>query len=174
MGVVYKAEDTRLKRMVALKFLPANLSAGGSERERFILEAQAASALNHPNVATVYAIDEENGESYIAMEYVDGETLKSRIARAGFQVREALQELEAARRGLVLARAERAARHHQVDALAVPGRRARRHDAQALADEEGLVVGARIHRARQDTTRVDGLVGPSADRLGSMRGAART
>ena len=76
MGVVYKAEDLKLKRIVAIKFLPRNLSVHGEERERFTLEAQAASALNHPNVATIYEIDEADGETFIVMEYVEGQTLR--------------------------------------------------------------------------------------------------
>ncbi len=77
MGVVYKAEDTKLKRDVAIKFLPRQISANGEERERFKIEAQAAAALNHPNIATIYAIEEANDEMFIVMEYIEGQELKN-------------------------------------------------------------------------------------------------
>ncbi len=79
MGVVYKAEDTKLKRIVALKFLPRGLDAHEPERVRFLQEAQAASALNHPNVCTIYDIKEEADQHFIVMEYVDGVTLRQKI-----------------------------------------------------------------------------------------------
>ena len=76
MGVVYKAQDTRLERLVALKFLPASLDTGATARQRFVNEARAASALNHPNVAVVYDVGEADSHSFIAMELVEGESLK--------------------------------------------------------------------------------------------------
>jgi len=79
MGVVYKAEDTKLKRTVALKFLPQHLTANETDKARFIQEAQAAAALNHNNVCTIYDIQEHEGRQYISMEYVEGQTLKDRI-----------------------------------------------------------------------------------------------
>ncbi|MBI1807806.1 MAG: alpha/beta fold hydrolase [Ignavibacteria bacterium] len=80
MGVVYKAHDTKLDRLVALKFLPSHLTASEQDKARFLQEAKAAAALNHPNICTIHGIEEHNDEQFIVMEYVDGKTLRSQIS----------------------------------------------------------------------------------------------
>ena len=91
MGVVYKAEDTKLKRIVALKFLPPELTRDAEAKARFIYEAQAASVLDHPNICTIYEVSEtEDSHTFIAMAYYEGEDLKSRIARGPLKLDEAL------------------------------------------------------------------------------------
>lgn len=90
MGVVYKAEDTKLKRLVALKFLPMSAAEDSEEKARFIREAQAAAALDHPNIATVYEINETEEKPFIAMTFVDGVTLKEKIRSGALTVDDAI------------------------------------------------------------------------------------
>jgi serine/threonine protein kinase/Tfp pilus assembly protein PilF len=94
MGVVYKAQDTKLDRFVAIKFLPQHLSTSEENKTRFVQEAKATAALNHPNILNVYEIDEQNDGIFFVMEYIDGKTLKSHIANLktgeGISVRQAI------------------------------------------------------------------------------------
>src|SRR5215471_14703911 len=91
MGEVYRAKDTRLGREVAIKVLPAGLSADPERLKRFEREARSASSLNHPNIVTIYDIGSEGGVSYIAMELVKGEPLRAELVGGALPVREVLQ-----------------------------------------------------------------------------------
>ena len=91
MGVVYKAQDTKLDRVVALKFLPEHLLCDEEAKRRFVHEAKAASALNHPNITTVHEIDEVEGECFIAMEYIDGKSIKDLVEEKGLSIQEILR-----------------------------------------------------------------------------------
>jgi len=103
MGVVFKAEDTRLNRFVALKFLPEELSNDAHALARFRREAQAASALNHPHICTIHDVGEDSGHAFIAMEFLEGETLKETIQRGALPVRQLLEVATQIAQGLAAA-----------------------------------------------------------------------
>ena len=91
MGVVYRAQDPRLKRQVAIKLLPPDLTRDETAKQRFLQEAQAASALDHPNICTIYEINETpDGRLYLVMAYYEGETLKQRIQRGPLAIDDAI------------------------------------------------------------------------------------
>src|SRR6266513_5180989 len=105
MGEVYLAEDTRLGRKVALKILPADLAGHRDRMRRFVQEAKSAAALNHPNIAHVYEIDEDNGLNFIAMEFVDGQTLRQIIYEQKTELARLLRHLQHLAEGLAKAHA---------------------------------------------------------------------
>src|SRR5216683_2422605 len=105
MGEVYLAQDTRLHRKVALKILPADLAANQDRMRRFTQEATAAAALNHPNIAHIYEIGEHDGTNFIAMEFVDGVTLREKIHGERTEIRKLLRFLQHAAEGLAKAHA---------------------------------------------------------------------
>ncbi len=108
MGVVYKAEDTKLDRFVALKFLPPHLSHAEEQKKRFIHEAKAASALDHPNICTIHEIDEtEDGQMFIAMAHYEGETLRARTERGSISLEEAINIAMQVAQGLARAHEEK-------------------------------------------------------------------
>src|SRR5437667_12832495 len=105
MGEVYLAQDTRLDRKVALKILPADLATNRDRMQRFVREAKSAAALNHPNIAHIYEIGESNGVNFIAMEFVDGKTLRERIHQEKSELRALLKHLLQVAEGLAKAHA---------------------------------------------------------------------
>ena len=103
MGVVYKAQDTKLDRIVALKFLPKHFLEDEEAKTRFEQEAKSASALNHPNITTIYEIDEKEGECFIAMEYIEGKSIKELLKEKAFALREVLDITVQIAEGLAIA-----------------------------------------------------------------------
>jgi serine/threonine protein kinase/Tol biopolymer transport system component len=113
MGVVYRAEDTRLDRTVALKFLSAHLLQSSEARERFVHEAKAAAALDHPNICTVYEIDEAEGQTYLSMAFLEGRTLQQTIAERPLKLERALESAIQIAQGLAAAH-ERGINHRDI------------------------------------------------------------
>src|SRR5207253_7128024 len=105
MGEVYLAEDTRLDRKVALKILPAEVASNRERMERFIREAKSAAALSHPNIAQIFEISEHDGTHFIAMEFIDGQTLREKIHRERTELRKLLRYLQHVAEGLAKAHA---------------------------------------------------------------------
>jgi serine/threonine protein kinase len=105
MGEVYLAQDTKLDRKVALKVLPVDVAANRDRMERFVREAKAAAALNHPNIAHIYEIGESEGTNFIAMEFVDGVTLRQKIHQERIDLGKLLRYLQHAAEGLAKAHA---------------------------------------------------------------------
>src|SRR3990172_6226113 len=103
MGIVYKAEDSKLKREVAIKFLPNFISKSKEDKTRFENEAQAAASLNHPNIATIYAIEEVDNQIFIVMEYINGPELKEKTDKGSLPIDEALNIIEQIANGLAAA-----------------------------------------------------------------------
>ncbi len=127
MGVVYRAEDTRLERTVALKFLSPDMTRDASATERFVQEAKAAAALNHPNICTVHEIDEADGRTFIAMECVEGENLKVKITSGTLELNEAVDVAAQVAEGLAAAH-ERGIVHRDIkpaNIVVTPGSRAK-------------------------------------------------
>jgi serine/threonine-protein kinase len=101
MGDVYLAQDTKLDRKVALKILPADLASNSDRMERFVREAKSAAALNHPHIAQVFEIGEHDGARFIAMEFIDGVTLRDKIHRERGEIKNLLKALQQVAEGLI-------------------------------------------------------------------------
>ncbi len=154
MGVVYKAEDTKLKRMVALKFLPAEFRRDPQAQARFVQEAQAAAALDHPNICTIYEINEADGQTYIAMAFIKGRSLKDRISSGPLGISEAVTIAVQVAEGLKNAHG-RGIVHRDIK----PGNIMLTEDGQAKIMDFGL---AKLLERGDDLTRTMAVMGTLA------------
>ena len=170
MGVVYKAEDTKLDRPVALKLLPAHLLGNEDVRRRFEREAKAAAALDHPHVCHVYEIDEADGQTFISMSLIEGESLDKKIARGPLKLDEALSIAQQIAKGLEAAH-KRGIVHRDIK----PENIMVGEDGHVTVMDFGLAQLTEASRLTQD--RRDGghgrLHGPGADRGFGDRSAHR-
>jgi serine/threonine protein kinase len=157
MGVVYLAEDSRLHRKVALKFLPQTVAHDSAVKARFMLEAEAASALDHPNIATVYEVGEHDGEPFIAMAYYEGETLKQRLEHGRLPVSMVASIVEQVASGLTAAHAAGIV-HRDLK----PANILLRNDGQVKILDFGLAKMLAIEETRARMTRVGSTVGTVA------------
>ncbi len=153
MGVVYKAEDTKLKRTVALKFLSPQSLGSKQEQSRFIHEAQAAAALNHPNICTIYEIDERQGQSFIAMECVEGESLRTKIESGPLKLDDAIGIIMQVSEGLQVAH-EKGIVHRDIKAANIMVTSA----GQAKIMDFGLARAAGMTKLTKTGTTVGTLV----------------
>ena len=154
MGVVYKAEDTRLKRTVALKFLAARAVGEGEHRARFQREAQAAAALNHPNVCTIHEVDDCDGHLFIAMEFVEGDTVSEKVAAGPVKLDEAIDIAIQSARGLAAAH-EREIVHRDVkgaNIMVVPEKTGRARQVKLMDFGLAYLTNANTQLTKEGTT----------------------
>jgi serine/threonine protein kinase len=145
MGVVYKAEDTKLRRTVALKFLPSHLLESEEHRARFLHEARAAALLDHPNICTVYEIDEADGRIFLAMACLEGQTLKQKIAGRPLPLGDALDIAMQIGQGLQAAH-EKGMVHRDIKPANIRG------SLYMMSRQDGVLLGGTFERDVWDLT----------------------